>query len=444
MKPSSAYQKHIVGLSEKLPAITEKQKQWAIEHCFNTDAYFSKGKVWCLHCGEVFEKSTSELIVSVAGDEAICPKCGRMLKLKNNRAVKYRESWYYTILTTIQGYQVCRHFIVEKRMWKVSKNLHGCQEPTYTINEAVQNWISETGKETILARPCKCIPHCYDAWNFTKPMTIKRRHDALYQYYPDKYDIDAQYIYPRRNILPTIKRNGYTGRFHGISASETFKLLLSDREAEILTKNGQFDLLRYKYKRNIKEFCMPYAHSIRIAMRNRYIVKDASMWMDYLGLLSYFHLDTHNAHYVCPANLKAEHDRLLARKKRIEEKIALEKKIAEVQKWEAKYKESKGKFFGICFGNEDIVITVIKSVAEMAEEGEAMHHCVFQMEYYKRSDSLILSAKDKAGKRIETIEIDLKTFKVVQSRGVCNKNTDKHNEILQLVRDNINLIKRAA
>lgn len=59
-------------------------------------------------------------------------------------------------------------------------------------------------------------------------------------------------------------------------------------------------------------------------------------------------------------------------------------------------------------------------------------------------NSLILSAKDKNGKRIETIEIDLKTFKVVQSRGVCNKNTDKHDEIVKLVRDNINLIKQAA
>lgn len=51
---------------------------------------------------------------------------------------------------------------------------------------------------------------------------------------------------------------------------------------------------------------------------------------------------------------------------------------------------------------------------------------------------------DKQGKRIETIEIDLKTFKVVQSRGVWNKNTDKHDEIMKLVRDNINLIKQVA
>ena len=444
MRPKNAYQRHIVELSEKLPAITDKQKQWAIEHCFEPDGYYTKGSVWCLHCGEVFPKTTSELIISIAGDEAVCPKCGRKLKLENSRKSKYNERWYYTIITAIQGFQVCRHFIAEKTVYKASKHLHGCGEPYYTIHEAVQNWIDENGNETIIARPCKSIPRVYDAWDFTKPMEIRTRYHSSVYYAGDRYDIDAKYIYPHRNILPKIKRNGYTGRFHGFSASELFKLLLSDREAEILAKNGQFDLLRFKWKRSYKEFTMPFAHSIRIATRNKYIVKDASMWIDYLNLLEYFHLDTHNAHYVCPRNLKAEHDRLLVRKQRIEEKIALEKKIAEAKKWEAKYQETKGKFFGICFGNENIVITVIQSVAEMAEEGKAMHHCVYSMEYYKKPNSLILSAKDKAGNRIETIEIDLKTFKVVQSRGVCNKNTEQHDEIVKLVQDNIKLIKQAA
>lgn len=442
MQPNNDYQRSIVALSAKLPAITDKQKQWAFEHCFETDGYFTKGSVWCLHCGEVFEKTSSELIVSLAGDEAVCPKCGRKLRLENSRKSKYKESWYYTILTAIKGFQVCRHFIVEKTMWKTTKHLHGCGEPYFTINEAVRNWIDENGKETIIARPCKAIMGVYDAWDFAKPMEIRRAHHNPYA--PDKYDIEAQHIYPRRSILPKIKRNGYTARFSGISTSELSKLLLRDREAEALIKNGQYDLLRYKHRRGYKEFSMPFAHAIRIANRNKYIVKDASMWIDYLRLLEYFHLDTHNAHYVCPDDLKAEHDRLLVRKQRIEERIAAQKRLAEARKWESQYKETKGKFFGVCFGNDDIVITVIQSVAEMAEEGQAMHHCVYAMGYYKKPNSLILSAKDKNGKRIETIEVDLKTFKVVQSRGVCNHNTDRHNEIIQLVNNNIHEIKKIA
>lgn len=79
----------------------------------------------------------------------------------------------------------------------------------------------------------------------------------------------------------------------------------------------------------------------------------------------------------------------------------------------------------------------------MADEGEAMHHCVHKMGYYKKENSLILSAKDKKGKRIETIEIDLKTFRVVQSRGVNNDNTPKHDEIIRLVNNNMDLIRKA-
>jgi hypothetical protein len=79
----------------------------------------------------------------------------------------------------------------------------------------------------------------------------------------------------------------------------------------------------------------------------------------------------------------------------------------------------------------------------MAEEGTAMHHCVYQMGYYKKLNSLILSAKDNQGNRIETVEVNTLTFEVVQSRGVCNKNTPHHEEIINLVNSNMNLIRQA-
>lgn len=78
----------------------------------------------------------------------------------------------------------------------------------------------------------------------------------------------------------------------------------------------------------------------------------------------------------------------------------------------------------------------------MVEEGEAMHHCVYACGYYKKKESLILSAKDKEGHRIETIELSLRTFTIVQSRGVCNSITPMHNEIIELVNKNINLIRQ--
>ena len=65
-----------------------------------------------------------------------------------------------------------------------------------------------------------------------------------------------------------------------------------------------------------------------------------------------------------------------------------------------------------------------------------MHHCVFTNEYYLKADSLILSATID-GKRIETIEVSLKRMEVVQGRGVCNKNTPYHGQILKLMKEHV-------
>ena len=96
-------------------------------------------------------------------------------------------------------------------------------------------------------------------------------------------------------------------------------------------------------------------------------------------------------------------------------------------------------FFGLVFADNLISIKVIESVEEMIEEGQVMHHCVGG--YHNRENSLILSATID-GKRIETIEVSLKTFDVVQSRGVCNSSTEYHDRIINLVNDNIHLIRQ--
>lgn len=433
MRPRTKLQKTVADLSAKLPEVTEKQKQYAYEHCFTPLAYYTKKSAWCSLCGGSFDWMASDLSVALDIDNSVvCPHCGRKLKLQKSRKIKDHEAWYYTVLTTKGGFQVCRNLIVQKTVRKDHK-------PFMWIAEAFQNWISDDGRETIMARPCSRVMGCNDKWIFNRPMEIKEK--SRDPYTPDKYDVFAKTIYPGGNILAKIKKLGYSRRIETLSPCNAFKLLLKDKEAEILAKNGQYGLLGYK---SDKGGCnLPFNHAIRIASRNRYIVNDAAMWIDYLRLLEYFHLDTHNAHYVCPKDLKAEHDKLMVKKQKAENRIAYEKKIAEAKKWEAKYQESKGKFFGICFGNENIMITVIQSVAEMVEEGKAMHHCVYTMGYYKKDDSLILSAKDKAGNRIETIELSLKTFKVLQSRGRCNHNTESHSEILELVKKNIHLIKSA-
>lgn len=433
MKPKTGKQREVVELFQKLPAITERQREWAFANCSQNKAYQCKKNMWCTECGGVFGTSNSDLGVTILGDNVVCPHCGKKLKIEVCRAQKAGGRFYFTIVTTLKGYQVVRNFSVKKFVRKGEK-------PLQYIDEAVQLWIDENGHEEVIARPCNAIMGCYDAWDFTKPMELRRRNRGNdYSYNPDKYLISGAWVYPKRNLLPKVKRNGYTGRNNtGIPESEHIKMLLTDPEAEWLEKTGQYSLFRLKYNRGS---LARYRHAIRIANRAGYKVKDASMWIDYIELLEYFRLDTHNALYVCPRNLKAEHDRLYSKKQRIEAKRAAEKKKKEAAKDEAKYKADKHAYFGICFGNDNIVVSVIQSVAALIEEGEAMHHCVAS--YRLKKESLILSARDREGKRIETVEVNLKTFKVVQSRAVCNGTSDRHDEIIALVEKNMHLIQKA-
>ena len=68
-----------------------------------------------------------------------------------------------------------------------------------------------------------------------------------------------------------------------------------------------------------------------------------------------------------------------------------------------------------------------------------LHHCVGQCKYYKKPNSLVLSARID-GERIETVELSLETFKVLQSRGICNGNSPYHDAIINLVQKNVGLV----
>jgi hypothetical protein len=263
-------------------------------------------------------------------------------------------------------------------------------------------------------------------------MEVRRNHRV--------YDITPICTYPRVRTTEQIKRNGFKGDFHGIAPFDLFCNILTDNKAETLLKAGQTNLLRYFIRYSSKQ-TDTYWNSIRIAIRNGYTITDGSMWCDYIDLLNYFGKDTNSPKYVCPESLVGQHDLYVKRKRAEIERQRLEEKRKKAREDEAKFKELKSKFFGIEFSDGVISIRVLDSVMEFAEEGTAMHHCVFTNAYYLKENSLILSATID-GKRIETVEISLKTMEVVQSRGICNKNTEYHDRIIKLVNKNRKLIRQ--
>ncbi len=102
------------------------------------------------------------------------------------------------------------------------------------------------------------------------------------------------------------------------------------------------------------------------------------------------------------------------------------------------YKTKKA-YFGICFTDGEIEVSVLDSIKAYKEEGKAMQHCVYQNEYFDRKDSLILSATIK-GERIETIEVSLTSLQIIQARGVKNQISEYHDRIISLVNANTHLI----
>lgn len=119
-----------------------------------------------------------------------------------------------------------------------------------------------------------------------------------------------------------------------------------------------------------------------------------------------------------------------------EEKRRAREQLIRAKAKEADFLKSKSCYFGIVISDKDIEVSVLDSIEAYQAEETAMHHCVFKCEYYAQKDFIVLSAHDKSGNRIETVEYSLTENKVVQSRGVCNTNTEYHDRIISLVNAN--------
>jgi len=423
MKPKSKFQAQVYELSKALPLITKVQKEWAYQHSFeHIGRRNSKGLISCCECGHTFQ-GDGELIDNLLG--AKCPHCSAKLKVQTTRQRVFKQTEYFCIVTEKAGFQVLRFFLV-KSYCKAG------EKAKYSISEVVQRWISRSGKYATVAKLRNvCVYYC-DLWDVSSSLEIRPERDL--------YNISPVCIYPRMKLIPELKRSGFDGNFYRLSSFDLFHTLLLDSRAETLLKAGQTDLLRYFANGNFSKIDS-YFSSVKICIRNCYIIKDASLWRDYIDLLRSFGKDLHNAKYVCPADLKAEHDRYVMKEKELREREEKEQRKQKALEDEAVYNEMKSRFFGIQFSDGEIQVRVLESVEEFMNEGIILHHCVFASSYHLRPDSLILSACI-GEKRIETVEFSLSKMQVIQSRGCANSKTEYHDRIIELVNQNKRVIRK--
>ena len=418
MKARNKFEAAVMEQSKHLRPITKQQIKWAFRECITHFAYrLPKGRTTCMDCGHSW-------VMNKPRETCTCPHCRAKLQVQTTRARKHKEQHYFTILTTSGNYQVLRMCLLIVGMEK------GCKASSYTI-EIGQYWWNAQGRKTIVAVQ-RVLGRYVDTFSYCAPMAIRNDNEAY------RYAASSQ-IYPKFKVTDTLRRNGFRDDFHDIAPTVLIPALLSDSRAETLMKAGRMEHLRY-FLNNKSTFDACW-QSYKVATRNGYEIEDISLWCDYVDMLRRLNKDIHSPKYVCPTDLHKEHDRRqseLRRQREKEEKAEKRKKAMEEEK---RFHELKSKFFGIRFTDGTIQVHVLESVQEHLEEGVSMHHCVFDNAYYLKENSLILSATIE-GRRIETIEVNLDTLKVVQSRGVCNKNTEYHEQIVNLVNANRKLIKQ--
>lgn len=392
--------------------------------------HVQKKGITCLDCGEFWQDSTKV-------KKSKCPHCGQVLDIQITRRKTLSQTKHMVILDVVGDYQVARTIRVQSH-----KRADGPAK--FSAFEIYQHWFSEHEAPHIIARQ----RNSFNNDTFTGELEIRSQKIAYdYRNVTDK-------VYPKYKVQPKYVKLGFKGSLHWVSSYTFFTSLPNNNRAETLLKSKQPELFWSEMTRNTNG-AHRFWNSIKIAIRNRYKVTDASMWYDYLELLDRYKKDLRSPKYVCPKNLKKEHDILVSKRRKEIDAMSrqrareeaerktneLRKKIDRIGEETLQYMEHKSVFFGLKFSRKNITIKVLEDVKEFLQEGDAHGHCVFVNEYYKKADSLILSAKIN-GKPVETVEVSLTSFQVVQSRGLNNLATEYNRDIVNLVNSNMNLIKQ--
>jgi len=427
MKPKTPIQKEVERLSQSLPPISDEDMLWAWENIYHHHVYKTKKEATCFTCGHTWENNTDRttLLHSVGG--YTCPNCGRSLTPLQSRQRILTDVQYISKITTHAKYQVVRQFYVRR-------TCRARSEASFISVEVVQHWIREDGQYVVRAMLQNAFGSYFNsdgAWCMGSELEIRHAQD--------KYYVHAKHTFPKVRVMKVIRRNGYKGSFHDWHPSYFCELILTKPKAETLLKAKQYALFN-NFDRNEHQI-EEYWQQIKICMRNNYKIKDPGIWFDHLELLQEFGRDIHSPVFICSPTLKQDHQRLVAKKQRIEDRDRAEQERKIARENEA-FRKAKKSLFKLSFADGGITIVVLKSVKDFKAEGEALQHCVYANNYHKRDNSLIMSAR-KDGQRIATIELSLKEMKVLQCRGYENKETPYDKKIISLVNRNIPVISKA-
>ena len=418
MKPKTSFQKQVYSASKYLPPITDKQVKWAYEHCLeHIGRRLKSGKITCLECNHSWTDKTTV-------NSCSCPNCAAKLFIYDTLKSKFTDSQYCCFLTTCKGFQVVRYINISI-IGRVG------YRPIYEQLEVVQHWIDPSGKLATFAK--KRFSMYWDLkWCKESDFEIRKHHTV--------YNINPFRVHPSMIIIPKLKQCGFIGNIYEFTPLNLIQALLSQNRAETLFKAKEINLLKHFITNGLATLDQFWS-SLKICFRNRYQISDVSIWCDYIELLRFFNKDLHNAKYVCPADLTAEHDKYVQKKRHWQKQQDREVAKIKASQDNLLFNKLKSRFFGIEFTDGLIQVRVLDSSEDVMLEGDALHHCLFTNEYHLKPDTLLFSAYI-GDKRLETVEVSLSLLKVIQCRGACNQNTEYHSRIVKLVNKNVPQIQK--
>ena len=333
-----------------------------------------------------------------------------------------REKSYFNVITTMEGYQVVRMFLMMVEMRKGMK-----AKPAFL--EIGSYWISShsvgqlkgdcKGNTTVVGLQ-RTLGHYIDSFAFGSPLEIRRDNEACQR-------ISDEWVYPRIKVTDSIKRNGFKGSCHHIHPVTLFihpvtlfQEMLTNPKAETLMKSNEIELLRYLcFRPSYKADINTYWSTIKIANRNGYKVNNSQMWMDYVKMLERCGRDLNSPSLIAPQELKIAHDIYVAKVNRLRIKEQREKERQQAIEDKTKFEELKSRYFGMEMTDGEIEIHSIDTIGDYYKIGESQSICCGSNKYFLKESTLTLTAYI-GNKQIATIEISLDDYHIIQCRAFAN------------------------
>lgn len=363
-----------------------------------------------------------------------------------SQAVRYRgrktHIIHFIVVTTKGNWQVLRHFYLYAR-FRYKKLQH-----KYFF-EVMQQWFKD-GKYVFMCRN-RCMGYINDNWT-EAPISIKKN------YYYTSILTDPRNIGYDKVIYNRVKKEfSYLPKDTCYRIDNMYRAVNVSPFWETVIKKD-IELYNWCLKGGLT-YDKQKTTAVKIALRHNYDFKKVE-WKDLVDMLIYLGKDIHNPQFVCPENLMEVHNKISEECKRKRTKLIVKRHEIEKNKREKEllrrmqqeeeakknYAKRLKRFLGIVITGDNISIRPLQSVEEFKEEGDVMHHCVFSNAYYdtkKHPNALILTAQ-KGKERLETVEVDISDFHIVQSRGKYNQNTKYHDKIISLVNNNMDVIRNCS